>query len=85
MTVEFEEVEHEFSITYDVVVNRHWSGELVQEIDGFYVYYPNPKSAGAYSEWFLRAVADKLQELNREYNDTLSGHGEHNAQQGESL
>jgi len=39
-------------------------GEFEPEVDGLYVFYAIPKAAGFYSEELLRALADKLKELN---------------------
>jgi len=52
---------------YLVGVNETTSGfigEFIPEVDGLYVFYPTPKAAGFYSEELLRALADKLKELN---------------------
>lgn len=42
-------------------------GYLYQEVDGFYVYQPNDAD-GCYSDYTLRAIADKLTGLNADWN-----------------
>lgn len=39
-------------------------GILHQEVDGFYVYSPNPELSGCFSQGILRELATKLEELN---------------------
>lgn len=41
-------------------------GYLYHEVDGFYVYQPT--GGGVYSEGTLKAIADKLTELNVDWN-----------------
>lgn len=45
-------------------------GEIYREVDGFFVFWPYTVT-GFYTEQFLREVADKLRELNKEWNETI--------------
>ena len=47
-------------------------GEFVPEVDGFHVFYPVPKATGFYSEELLRALADKLKELNEPWSKQVN-------------
>jgi hypothetical protein len=38
--------------------------------DGFYVWFP-PKGGGGFDAWLLRAIADRLDELNEPLNQEL--------------
>jgi len=44
------------------------AGTMYMEIDGFYVFLPNPTLTGFYSEYALLAFYSKLRELNREWS-----------------
>jgi heme/copper-type cytochrome/quinol oxidase subunit 1 len=46
-------------------------GLLMKEIDGFYVWYP-PENRGGYEPFILRAIADKLDELNKDWKDQIN-------------
>ena len=46
-------------------------GELCKEVDGYYVWYPDVYRGGYWSEWLLRAIADKLRELNKEWHEQV--------------
>ena len=45
-------------------------GELLKEVDGFYVYYPE-STQGCWSEAPLRLIADKLAFLNKEWSEII--------------
>ena len=45
-------------------------GEFETDVDGFYYYWPVRKE-GCWSAYVLRAVADKLDELNKPWNDQI--------------
>jgi hypothetical protein len=38
--------------------------------DGFYVWFP-PKGGGGFDAWLLRAIVDRLDELNKPLNEEL--------------
>lgn len=45
-------------------------GEFYREVDGYYVFDPESGS-GYWPEWLLRALADELEELNKEWNEQV--------------
>jgi hypothetical protein len=61
----------------------NWSEHIYQEVDGFY-YYDPPPNGGCYPAHILRTIADKLDEMNkpwqeqieRDFNDKLRHGGE---------
>jgi hypothetical protein len=46
-------------------------GELYCEVDGYYVYWPDESLQGCVSAEFLREIADKLDELNRPWDEEV--------------
>ncbi len=46
-------------------------GELYMEADGFYVFDPIVGRTGYWPAWMLRVIADKLEELNKEWTATV--------------
>lgn len=42
-------------------------GELYMEVDGYFVYWPS-ENKGFIEAWFLHAIADKLDEMNAEWD-----------------
>ena len=57
---------------YKVVTlnKRSEIGEIVREIDGFFVFYPDDSGA-AFTSHFMKAVAIKLDKLNKEWSKTI--------------
>lgn len=47
-------------------------GEIYQEVDGFWVYSMG-ETIGYLDSWFLRGIADKLDELNKDWQVELLG------------
>ena len=45
-------------------------GEVYREVDGYYVFWP-VWSGGSWSEGFCRSMADKLQELNKDWHEQV--------------
>ena len=60
------------SIEYGVYFNKHKLGELYKEIDGYYVFCPFLRNrCSFFSSWALKAIADKLDELNKKWDQTI--------------
>ena len=55
---------------YEVYFNGQHLGYFYLEIDGFYVFIPIG-DIGYWNEFSLRMIADKLEELNKSYNDKI--------------
>ena len=64
---EFDEVKHKYVVRVGAVE----VGKLYIESDGFYVFDPLPSRTGYWPAWMLRNIADKLDELNREWQEIL--------------
>ena len=56
----------------------HWSsnnkyiGDFVQEVDGFFVFYPSTDIRSPYTEAHVLAIGAKLSEINEEWKEELS-------------
>jgi hypothetical protein len=46
-------------------------GEVYREVDGYYVWWPESAGGGFLDEHFLRSMADKLHELNRQWDEQV--------------
>lgn len=46
-------------------------GDILPTEDGFYQWWPDKNFSGYLSVWFLRAVADILDDLNRDWQSQL--------------
>lgn len=57
--------------TFDVFYNKIGVGRFYQEVDGYYVYTPNLCQGGFVDAVFLRAMADKLDEINKPWHDEV--------------
>jgi hypothetical protein len=55
-----------------VLVGSACAGELVPKEDGFYDFWLDENRQGYLPAWFLRAVADKLDEINTPWRDEIA-------------
>lgn len=55
---------------YLVYFNKKKLGEFVIQDDGFFGFYTNEPS-GYWSSYALRLIADKLDEVNKEWNEQV--------------
>jgi len=46
-------------------------GEFIREIDGYYVYFPEDDKTGYFTSYILRGLADKLDDLNRDWDNQI--------------
>ncbi len=46
-------------------------GALLMEVDGYFYFWPE-SSGGFWPEWTLRGIADKLADLNREWDERVA-------------
>ena len=57
---------------YEVYFRKQHLGYFYTEVDGFWVFWA--KQQGYWNEFSLRMIADKLEEMNKPYNDAYSNH-----------
>jgi hypothetical protein len=53
-------------------------GRAIIDVDGFYYFLPNQNGGGLWQSHVLKAIADKLDELNREINESINKYFEEN-------
>ena len=41
------------------------------DVDGYYYYWPEKEKGGCWSPWMLRDVTDKLDEVNKPWDDIV--------------
>ena len=56
---------------YEVYFNKQHLGYFYMEVDGFWVFIPKG-NIGYWNEFSLRIIADKLEEMNKKWNDDLN-------------
>lgn len=69
--------------------NGVYVGDLVQDVDGFYKWWPT-KGNGYIDEWFLLCMYQRLKEMNKKWqeaidNDPVLGLRNDDVQQRESI
>ena len=52
----------------------HERNEIVCINDGYYYYWPNASTLGAFSEHNLRDIADELERLNKDYDNEINNY-----------
>jgi hypothetical protein len=57
--------------SWHVKCGHNLLGELFPLEDGYLYWWPKP-SYGAWSPWMLRAIADKIDELNKPWDDEVA-------------
>jgi hypothetical protein len=60
---------HDNSSSLDVYIGTQKVGLFYFEVDGFWVF--TPIGDGYWNEYSLRLIADKLEELNKSWNEQL--------------
>jgi hypothetical protein len=45
--------------------NNKFIGEIIKDVDGFYVYFPDKNNNGFFNENLLDLISNKLKELNK--------------------
>jgi hypothetical protein len=68
--MEIELKSHDNSSSLDVYIGTQKVGLFYFEVDGFWVF--NSTGTGYWNEYSLRLIADKLEELNKSWNDQLN-------------
>lgn len=55
----------------ELVINNKSIGEFIKDVDGYYYYWPNPDLRGSWNSNALRVIADKLDEVNKEWDNHI--------------
>lgn len=55
---------------YKVFFNTNYLGDLVMDVDGYFYYWPSIEK-GAWSSYSMRMIADKMDELNKPWDDYI--------------
>jgi len=56
---------------YDVWFNVKYLGRFVKEVDGFFHYWEDKSLNGSWSAYQLKAISDKLDEINKPYREVV--------------
>jgi hypothetical protein len=56
---------------YQVFVETAYIGDFLKDVDGYFYYWPPPNQGGCFVAWLLRALADKLDEINKDWNEQV--------------
>ena len=59
---------------YIIFFNNIFLGELKVLEDGFYYYFPCEFKGSCISSWILKDIYNKLEELNKEWNDKINNY-----------
>lgn len=74
----YEKIEGGYNIYYNSLT---FVGEILVKEDGFYDFYPPYGKSGYYDSWVMREIADKLDELNKGWEENINEYfGERNDQ-----
>lgn len=58
--------------THKILTNGQSNlGEFILDVDGYWVYFPNPERGGYYNEWFLHELLQILENLNRDWDEQV--------------
>jgi hypothetical protein len=58
------------SSTYNIRIGEVYAGELAPKEDGYWDWYPELRP-GYIPSWVLRSIADKLDELNKDWDEQV--------------
>lgn len=64
-------LEKQSNTSYKVLFNTKYLGMAEMDESGFYNFYSND-NMGYWSSYALRLIADKLDELNKDWNDHIN-------------
>ncbi len=59
---------------YVIYFNKKELGSIVSQEDGYYQFIPGRSNVGYWSSYALRLVADKLDEMNKEWDEHIKKH-----------
>jgi len=54
--------------------NNKYLGTFELDVDGYFHYWKDKSLSGSWSSYQLRAIADKLDEINKSYEDIIDGY-----------
>lgn len=50
--------------------NNHLVGELIMDVDGYFYFWPS--NDGCWSSHIMRSIANKLDDINKPWNDEVT-------------
>ena len=56
---------------YHVYFNEKKVGDFDLDIDGYYHFWPNPSLNGSYTSYSLRLISDRLDEVNKKWDNQI--------------
>jgi hypothetical protein len=59
---------------YSVYFNSVGLGDIDKDVDGYYYFWRNESLHGSESAYILRAIADKLDELNKPWDEEIAAY-----------
>jgi hypothetical protein len=69
--------------------NGAFLGDIINDVDGYYKFYPTDRGGGYLDEWFLYSMYVTLKDLNKKWDkqihDYFSGLRDNDTQQGKSI
>ncbi len=76
--LDYEKTEGGYNVYYNSLT---FCGEILVKEDGFYDFWPNMNRNGYWDSWVMRSIADKLDELNKQWQENINVYfGESNDQ-----
>jgi len=56
---------------YEVLINEKLIGHFIRDVDGYLYYWPLKSLSGSWNSNALRLIANKLDELNKELDNSI--------------
>lgn len=51
--------------------NGKYLGDIVMDVDGYYVWWPDKSLYGSWDAYGLRAIAERLDEMNKDWDEKI--------------
>jgi hypothetical protein len=69
--IKYFEVKDSHGHRIEININTHYAGTLEPKEDGYWDWYPQLNNPGYIPAYILRSIADKLDELNKEWDNVV--------------
>jgi hypothetical protein len=77
MNLEFPKINNHYDVIF---MNGVKIGEICVEADGYYVFWSNPELSGFWDSAPMRVISDKLDELNKDWDQQVHEYFNHNTE-----